>query len=256
MVFSNGFLLSRVDLGTLVNKLLDVDNGGDCEVLSEEVRMVMLRERFSQIDADGTGVLDRYEVRDVFQSMGMALSDTTLDSLMNKFDSDSSGSIDLEEFKSMLNGINNPQEQEASTRRLPWGALVKKAKGRARVLKKLDVAFQMSDIGRIEKIGECHDDDSDWARMSFALYLKNVDEPLVITCAKPGHVDPWMETFRTCISSIKSLDESVAAERYCSSRRIYGLRDLKKEPCLRRHRSSRDDWRGTTVDWGQEDGDF
>ena len=196
--------------------------------------------------------------------MGIALSDTTLDSLMTKFDSDSNGSINMEEFKTMMmSGMANHNSSQppivVAAEAFSWGALVRKALGNkahhCAATRKLDVAFQISDIKIIEKIGECHNDDSDWARMSFALYLNHASEveepPLVVTCAKPGHVDPWMETLRTCITSMEKLDHRTHVEdEFCSN---LGRIHVKKEQKQRKKRSSLWEWKGSTVDWGQED---
>ena len=50
LLFSGGFVLSRVELDTLVNLLLDASSGRMKHLTSEE-----LCERFSDIDTDGSG---------------------------------------------------------------------------------------------------------------------------------------------------------------------------------------------------------
>ena len=51
MLFTNGFVLSRIELDTLVNIMLDASSSGKIEQLTSE----QLSERFSAIDADGGG---------------------------------------------------------------------------------------------------------------------------------------------------------------------------------------------------------
>ena len=50
MLFTNGFVLSRIELDTLVNLLLDESSGRVEHLTSQQ-----LSERFSAIDADGGG---------------------------------------------------------------------------------------------------------------------------------------------------------------------------------------------------------
>ena len=50
MLFSGGFVLSRVEVDTLVNLLRDTSTGRMKQLTSEE-----LCERFSGIDTDGSG---------------------------------------------------------------------------------------------------------------------------------------------------------------------------------------------------------
>merc|ERR1712216_683350 len=55
-------------------------------------------------------------------------------------------------------------------------------------------------------MGLCHSGktelftDSEWAHLTLAVHVRGRDMPLLVTCAKPGHVDTWMEAFRACIA--------------------------------------------------------
>ena len=155
--------------------------------------------------------LDRHKLNDMFKDMGIKLRQGTLDDLMNKFDTDHDGSIDVEGFKSMLESMKEP-EQPQQRGRLTWGTIIganiKKALGKKSVTRKLDVAFRMSDIDRIEHIDFAQGDtfDQHCAKLTFALYLKGVESPLTMTCSKPCYVQAWMEAFRTCIKSRIMLD--------------------------------------------------
>ena len=133
----------------------------------------------------------------------MALSEDTLESMMKRFDRDSDGSIDIKEFKSMASWNSS------------W--LGKTIRNRNVKLRRLDVAYRMSDIDRIENISVCHgggDFDSDCGKLTFAIYLKypkGVENPLeriptnplVMTCSKPAVVSAWMEAF--CSYKISTL---------------------------------------------------
>jgi Ca2+-binding EF-hand superfamily protein len=54
---------------------------------------------FTRIDFDGSGALDHNEVKMALQEMGMDSSSQTVADLIQEFDTDQNGTIDLEEFK-------------------------------------------------------------------------------------------------------------------------------------------------------------
>ena len=87
--------------------------------------------------------------------MGITISQDTLENMMKKFDNDSDGSIDLEEFKPMVHGMKDvPQESSRQSGGLTW---LKKALGKSKKLsvvaakktRKLDAAYCMSDIDKV-----------------------------------------------------------------------------------------------------------
>lgn len=217
------------------------------------------------------------------------LSEDTLDNLMDKFDSNHDGSVDLNEFKFMLEGMKEPAQPQEGVRS-SWTSKPAKGplkKGRKKrltlgdmasnfvkalqsdktsVTRKLDVAFRMTDIDRIENIGVCHGDifDQECAKLTFALYLKGVENPLVMTCSKRGHVGAWMEAFRTCIKSLKSQRPSERTFRnsnpftHSHVGLITGLPELPKEK--RSEPQSEQSKRGystlsSRIDWGDDDDD-
>lgn len=140
----------------------------------------------------------------------------TLDLMMNRFGMNSNGLIDLNEFKAMLHHGIQEHHQEKQCGLGPWLKKAlgnKKTKrrstlGKQKKLRKLDVAYCMSDIDKIVDVGRCYGADvfdPDCAHLTFAVYIKNMKEPLVITCSKHGQVQAWMESFCTCIRGLKSL---------------------------------------------------
>lgn len=50
-------------------------------------------------------------------------------------------------------------------------------------------------------LGVCHSrktkifSDAEWAPLTLAVHIKRKKMPLLVTCAKPGHAEPWMEAF-------------------------------------------------------------
>lgn len=111
MVFTNGFLLARVELDKLVNLLLDVNPKGAEDLASDQ-----WTERFRDIDTDYSGSLDRYEIRDFFQGTGMRLSDSIVNDIMNRFGAESEGTIPLQEFKSLFDAAHQSLRKTLSLR--------------------------------------------------------------------------------------------------------------------------------------------
>eukprot|EP00581_Thalassiosira_minuscula_P006568 CAMPEP_0183742150 /NCGR_PEP_ID=MMETSP0737-20130205/64047_1 /TAXON_ID=385413 /ORGANISM="Thalassiosira miniscula, Strain CCMP1093" /LENGTH=390 /DNA_ID=CAMNT_0025977685 /DNA_START=266 /DNA_END=1435 /DNA_ORIENTATION=- len=193
MLFTNGFLFSRVELNELANLLVNDDRGGSAGVTHEH-----LRERFSDIDVDNSGSLDRSEIYDFFQKMGWELTDSTIDDLLNKFDSDSDGNISLDEFESMMYELQHMPEMSSiisSMKKIRFKLM--NALHKRGFTHKLDAAFQLEGIEKIENISIFHSTrtkllaDSKWGQLTFAVHINGVAGPLLVTCAKPGHVEAW-----------------------------------------------------------------
>ncbi len=117
----------------------------------------------------------------------------------------------------------------------------------------------MADVEKIEQLGVCHSSktelfaDSEWAPLTLAVHTKGGRTTLLATCAKPGHVEAWMEAFRACIASLKSpppvgsparTEESIGLS---TPGLILGARDA---PIKRKDRSSLAKWAGSAIDWG------
>ena len=222
-----------------------------------------------------TLALDKYEIIELFQSMGITISEDTLENMMKKYDNDSDGSIDLEEFKSMVHGMKDvPQESSRQTCGLTW---LKKALGKskklsivaAKKMRKLDAAYCMSDIGKVIDVGICYGDefgDPHSAKLTWAIYIKNVKDPLVITCSKPGQVDAWMDAFRTSIRGLKSQlpppePTTTAGHSYLDMENDprfnsshSGLITGLPEPVRQSNKNRREDFEkfGPRLDWGDD----
>lgn len=128
----------------------------------------------------------------------MSLSETVLDALIKRFDSDSDGMISFREFEAMMHKLHGSF----------WTGFSKGIKQgffQTAVTRKLDVAFRLSDIDRVESIYDFEGSvmmlaGSEMSALSLAIHLKEVIDPLVILCSKPGHVEAWVEAFRVCMS--------------------------------------------------------
>lgn len=78
-----------------------------------------LRKLFKQLDADGSGALDRDEVKMLAAAGGKALSQRQLSDAMAQMDKDGSGEVDYEEFEQWWqHGILNPPKGTEVFRRI------------------------------------------------------------------------------------------------------------------------------------------
>lgn len=67
---------------------------------------------FQETDTDGSGELDKNELGNLMFRMGIRLNEKRLEDLMNKFDVDSGGKIEVNEFLMLLKS----QQQDATSR--------------------------------------------------------------------------------------------------------------------------------------------
>lgn len=277
MLFTHGFVISRIELDTLVNLLLDASSGRTTSHRRySRLNSVEIVDRFQEIDTDQSGrkfvhmicpplqlidlcacspnfafhifttELDRTEIRDFFRSLGISLTNSTLDNLMTRFDSDSDGIISLDEFKAMMEELQGTK-QDGQNFWQGLGQKIKSVMSNKGVTRKLELAFQMSDIDNVEKVEKLIENDKHMRRyvgkglasLCIAVNLKNMKEPMIIVCSKPDHVDAWVEAFNIChVWGLENIDWA-------------GSSELQKEetPPL----AVQSDWRCSTIDWGLGD---
>lgn len=198
LLFTHSFLLSRIEFDTLLNIMVTINSENPQYLNSKQ-----LRERFNAIDSDQSGSLDRFEVKEIFDGMGMPISEHTLSDIMEKFDTDNDGTIDCAEFESEMLSKLQPKKES----RWSWESLGEKLKNTIRgsdAEQKLDCAYLLSDIEKIESTNICYSEStqmfakSSWAELVFAIFIKGGGDPLVMVCSKPEHRLAWVDAFRTC----------------------------------------------------------
>jgi Ca2+-binding EF-hand superfamily protein len=98
----------------LIEMINSVDDNGDNEIDFEEFLILMksrigerdpekeLRDAFAVFDTDGSGSIDRKELKRLMKKLGQALSEAELDAMMEEVDSNGDGEISFEEFKAMM----------------------------------------------------------------------------------------------------------------------------------------------------------
>ena len=99
-----------------------------------------------------------------------------------------------------------PKKKEVSVfnRLSSIGASLKKSVTSITVERKVECAWQFSDIEMIESTNVCSSEStemfvqSSWADLILAIYLKGRDTPMILVCSKPEQREAWVDAFRTC----------------------------------------------------------
>jgi Ca2+-binding EF-hand superfamily protein len=98
----------------LVEMISSVDDNGDHEIDFGEFLILMksrigerdpekeLRDAFAVFDTDGSGSIDRKELKRLMKKLGQALTEGELDAMMDEVDANGDGEISFEEFKALM----------------------------------------------------------------------------------------------------------------------------------------------------------
>lgn len=62
----------------------------------------VVRPTFAVFDSDGSGSIDRKELKRLMKKLGQALTEAELDAMMDEVDTNGDGEISFEEFKAMM----------------------------------------------------------------------------------------------------------------------------------------------------------
>lgn len=125
-----------------------------------------------------------------------------------------SGTIDSREFKQVLNELASRDKLESNQGNIFMHSFRKTLLGKlsqSNVKRKLDVAFPLTDIDRVESLNICFSSKtqtfarSSWANVSFAVFLRSLKDPLILVCSKPEQREAWLDAFRMSLVNYKSL---------------------------------------------------
>jgi hypothetical protein len=212
LLFSHGFLVSRIEFDSLMTLLL-AKNGNPAQFTRAQ-----LQKRFDAIDSDHSGELDRCELREIFTGMGVPIGESALSEVMNRIDTDNDGTITFEEFAVAMEELA-PTPKEEKTLFGSLGKRLMKALTPSDVQRKLDCAHLLTDVERIECLNICYNRktkvfaESSFGHLSFAILVKGEEQPLVVICSKPEHKDAWINAFKVCIvNSVKNSTDKSAKQ--------------------------------------------
>ena len=198
-LFSHGFLLSRIEFDALMNLLFHINEK------PEQFDSLKLKERFDEIDTDKSGEIDRCELREIFLGMGVPIGEGGLSEIFHRVDTDSDGFINFDELQCAMLELTPTPKKEKTLFGTMGKTLTNMFSSKDSVQRKLDGAYLLSDIERIEGLNTCHSAktrmfaESSFADLSFAVIVKGQEQPLVMICSKPEHKDAWLNAFKVCI---------------------------------------------------------
>jgi hypothetical protein len=148
------------------------------------------------------------ELKEVFKGMGFPISESALSEIIDRFDADGNGLIHFDEFQSVMLGLKSKKEENRWTLGL-LGERIKGVISGSKVKPKVEHAFPLSDIQKLECVIFCHSEstmmyaNSSWADLVFAVFIKDRETPLIFICSKKEHCRAWLDAFRTCV--VKSI---------------------------------------------------
>ena len=68
---------------------------------------IQLRVAFDQVDTDSSGSIDLDELFNAMRALGREMPMKQVQGIMDEYDTDKSGEIDFDEFKDMMEGLKN-----------------------------------------------------------------------------------------------------------------------------------------------------
>lgn len=199
LLFTHGFLLSRIEFDALMHLLFAMKKGDP-----EQFTSAQLKKRFDDIDSDHSGEIDRCELREIFTGLGVPIGESALSEVMNRIDTDNDGTITFEEFESAMQELA-PAPKEEKTLFGSLGKRLMKVLTPSDAQRKLECAYLLTDIEKVECLDICHSAktrmfaESSFGNLSFAIFLKGQEQPLCVICSKPEHKNAWINAFKVCI---------------------------------------------------------
>lgn len=201
LLFSHGFVVSRIEFNALLNILFTINSENPTYLDSKQ-----LRKRFDAVDSDNGGAIDRCEIKEMFTSLGVPVSEEILGQILDRFDADGDGEISYSEFENVMQELGSSEDLQRKSTLGRLSSLGKKLKASLthHDHDKVDSAYLFSDITKVESLNVCHSDStemiamSNWGEMSFSIFVKGKNEPLVMICSKPEQKLAWIDALQLC----------------------------------------------------------
>lgn len=106
--------LSKLEIIALYDLFRDWAKGDD-DINLEEMAVLLdnlVKDAFDKYDTDSSGCIDRSEVSDLMDELGLVLSPKDLDKAMSEMDTDNSGEVQYDEFKNWWESNDQTTEQQ------------------------------------------------------------------------------------------------------------------------------------------------
>ena len=123
----------------------------------------------------------------------------------------------MQEFKQVLNDMSPQEPQQNSLFQSLKNTLTGGFSG-SDIQRKLKYAFPLSDVVRVESFQICHSPKtkvfatSNYAELSFAIFIGFRKHPLIMVCSKPEQRDAWVDAFKVCLVNISTLGSDSPSE--------------------------------------------
>ena len=98
-------MIALAKAGSLVNRLQSAHAQGYASAGVSQERINMLRAEFAKYDADNSGHIDREELKNLLRDFGHHSGE--VEKYMKKYDLDSNGTLEFDEFAALLHKLNN-----------------------------------------------------------------------------------------------------------------------------------------------------
>ena len=173
---------------------------------------------FISLPPQTNSVLDIAEIRQVFLDMDTPVGEETIYKIMDKFDKDCDGMISFDEFESALHDYEVVSKFKEHKNQNLWGSLVggmkKSVSGQPEVNQKIDSAYTLSDIEKVEcaNISES-EDNLPGGEINFAIFIEKRNNPLVMVCSKPLECFGWVNAFQKCLSTLPTKNQDKRVQR-------------------------------------------
>lgn len=140
--------------------------------------------------------------------MGLPISERALSDIMETFDTDQNGTIDAEEFMEAMQSHTRPKRQKRNSvlgSMNAWGGnALRRMTGSFAKVRKMDCACLFADVERVEVVDICSSDKtrmfahSSWADLTFAIFVRGKEDPLIAVCSNREQRAAWVDAFRAC----------------------------------------------------------
>eukprot|EP00984_Skeletonema_dohrnii_P020980 scaffold10365_cov102-Skeletonema_dohrnii-CCMP3373.AAC.3 len=223
MLFSNGFLLADLVLDDVFRMFFSLS---DREFVTEKSFLDYLRSKFRDMDEGRSGEIARWQVRQLFSSLGLPMCENIIVALFERRNKSKNENDDKDHarWETVHKAVQSSFAEHSSSNNFSSSSLddsgsdrhtnsdtnigLKKFFGSLQREKvkstTVESASVFSSVVRVDSLNICHGEDtksvdvanSAEALVSFSVTLKEREnDPLVFICSRPEYRDAWVDAF-------------------------------------------------------------